>query len=296
MKVLVTGASGMFGRAVRAELIARGYEVVGLCHSRPAPGLVACDLTSAEAVEQLFAQPTFAAVVHLAALRKPDDCDSRPQATRSLNIDATERLAQAAARQGRYFIYISSDYVFDGTEPPYSAAATPRPANFYGSTKLAGEQAVQSAYAAAPGACAILRVPVLYTLTPCDWEESSVTSVIGKVLTAGGTEPLVLDSWAVRYPTLVEDLACVIADMVERQVAGICQWSSNEPFTKYEMGRIIARLAGLPSGNLQPSGAPANGTSPRPKDCHLLRDKLAGLGVKSPDTPFEAAIRQILAR
>lgn len=54
-------------------------------------------------------------------------------------------------------LYISTDYVFDGTSPPYEVDATPNPLNFYGKTKLGGEKAIQGAYADA----IILRVPIL---------------------------------------------------------------------------------------------------------------------------------------
>jgi S-adenosylmethionine synthetase len=66
-------------------------------------------------------------------------------------------LATWAKEHGATLIYISTDYVFDGTSPPYQVDAQPAPLNFYGESKLAGEQAIRDTYPQA----IILRVPIL---------------------------------------------------------------------------------------------------------------------------------------
>lgn len=74
-------------------------------------------------------------------------------------------------------IYISTDYVFDGTAPPYEVDATPNPLQFYGETKLGGEKAIESVYPEA----VILRVPILYGKTEFNGE-SAINILIDVVL------------------------------------------------------------------------------------------------------------------
>lgn len=62
-----------------------------------------------------------------------------------LNVGATSYLAEVCAKSNILFIYISTDYVFDGTKPPYKIDDTPNPLNKYGLTKLGGEQATLKA-------------------------------------------------------------------------------------------------------------------------------------------------------
>jgi S-adenosylmethionine synthetase len=84
-----------------------------------------------------------------------------PQAARELNGVVPATLAQLSVEHGFTLIYISTDYVFDGTSPPYAVDAKPNPLNLYGETKLVGETAILSGYDGKPGQRVVLRVPVL---------------------------------------------------------------------------------------------------------------------------------------
>ena len=81
-------------------------------------------------------------IVHCAAERRPDVVENHPDTASQLNVDASGNLAKEAAAIGAFLIYISSDYVFDGTNPPYREEDIPNPLNLYGKTKLEGEKAV----------------------------------------------------------------------------------------------------------------------------------------------------------
>lgn len=74
-----------------------------------------------------------------------------------LNVETSKQLATFCKLRDIMLIYISTDYVFDGTSPPYEVGDKPNPLQFYGQTKLAGENAIRQVY---PNAV-ILRVPIL---------------------------------------------------------------------------------------------------------------------------------------
>ena len=138
-KVLVTGASGLLGRSVFQKLKSEQWEVLGTSFTRKQDGLISLDLTNSKAVQDciLKYQPNF--IVHCAAEKSPDICQNDPSKTQKINVDATQNLAKLSLENAANLIYISTDYVFDGTNPPYRTNDLTNPINAYGLSKRAGE-------------------------------------------------------------------------------------------------------------------------------------------------------------
>ena len=289
MKITVTGATGMLGRAVMERLKDENdCEVLGFCHSRKADGLKAVDLTDEEATVDALDGFSPDVIIHTAAIRKPDEFAADEDKANRLNVDATRTLAKwVAGHPSSYMIYISSDYVFNGVNAPYFPDSEICPVNAYGVSKAKGEEVCKELAAART---AVLRVPVLYgdveTL-----DESSVTSVFAQVKK---NEKCVMDDWAVRYPTHVANVADVLVKMASKRLAGTFQWSGKEAMTKLDMAFVAADILGVDKNLFAGSGAPANGSEPRPKDCHLDRSALEKEGVSTDDIPFAVAARKIL--
>ncbi|CEG80527.1 hypothetical protein RMATCC62417_14849 [Rhizopus microsporus] len=177
MKVVITGASGLLGRQVVKAF--KDWEVVGTAFSRAKDNLVKLDLTDKDAVETFFNKQQPNVVVHCAAERRPDVAEKDKDGVLLLNVESSKRLAT---------IY----YVFDGTSPPYEIGDKPNPLQFYGQTKLAGENAVRQVY---PNAV-ILRVPILYGETEYNGE-SAVNVLIDVVLTP--QKPVKMDNISYKW-------------------------------------------------------------------------------------------------
>ena len=159
MKVLITGASGLLGRAIKCELEKNiSLEILGLGFSRLKGGLKKVDLTNPQEIDQVISDFKPDIVVHSAAERRPDVVGTKELETEALNVEATENIAKFTDKIGGFLVYISTDYVFDGTSPPYTVDSQPNPLNKYGKTKLEGELKT----AAHCARYAILRVPILY--------------------------------------------------------------------------------------------------------------------------------------
>lgn len=149
--VLVLGASGMLGRAVFKALTQLGHDkcrVVGTGHSRAVElGLEAVDVTDAAALSACLSRHRPRVVINCVAERRPDRVEQDEAHARRLNVELVERLAAAAAaaagEQGFHLVHISTDYVFDGSAPPYAVDAAPNPLNAYGRHKLEAEEAVR---------------------------------------------------------------------------------------------------------------------------------------------------------
>lgn len=289
MKILVTGATGLLGRAVLAELRScSGFDAVGTGFRRASGDVVRLDLLDAPAVRSFLAQERPRAIVHAAAERKPDVSENDPAATRALNVEATQTIADAARSIDAWLVYISTDYVFDGSSPPYRPDSTPNPLNFYGRSKLEGEEVVRRS-----ADHAILRVPILYG--PSESLEESPVTILARILMDG--RETTLDHWAVRYPTHTTDVAVVCRQLLERREAnagfsGTFHWSGDEAMTKFEMARTIAEACGLAGEGLRPDPNPPAG-APRPRNSHLDSTELERLGIGM-RTPFRQAIVPIL--
>ena len=248
-------------------------------------------------------------IVHCAADRQPDSCTQNPEAARRLNVTATSSLARYAASSSIFLIYISTDYVFPGQpgQAPYKSSDKPQPTNIYGQTKLDGEQAVLDA--SKPGQAVILRVPVLYGETePKDADKESAVNVLMDALWKSQNEKVVMDDYAIRYPTNTADVARVCMDVAKlytsvtssespsekkpQDLPQILQFSSEDRMTKYEIVEKFGEIMDLPIDNIerdQESGkAPAKDGTLRPYDCHLSTNELQKLGLDTSTIDFVA--------
>src|SRR5476651_2818379 len=140
-KVALIGASGLLGRAVANELakIAR-WKVVRTAFRHGDTSTITLDIRDECAVRQFIADQAPDAIVVTAAERRPDVCENDPVLARALNVDALGFIASAAREIGSWILSISTDYVFDGTQPPYHPDDAPNPLNAYGRSKLDGER------------------------------------------------------------------------------------------------------------------------------------------------------------
>ena len=141
MKVIVTGAGGLVGRATVASFAARGESVTGLTRDD-------LDISDETAVRDQIDSASPDVVVNCAAWTDVDGCESDQERALRANALGPERLALACRRLGALLITISTDYVFDGTkEGFYTQRDQPNPQSIYAKSKLEGERRPQVAWA-----------------------------------------------------------------------------------------------------------------------------------------------------
>lgn len=290
MKILLTGATGLLGRALRKHLLKMpNVELAAAAYSRAAPPLVKTDLTDTNQVNALFQTVRPDIVIHAAAERRPDIVDSQPDKARALNVVATENIAMACARHAASLLYISTDYVFDGSNPPYFPNSPVNPLNEYGRLKLEGERRIKEI---CPHG-AILRIPLLYG--PVEYlEECSVTELAKKLL---GTTAVKVEHWAQRYPLHVDDVSRAITAITRAMLNftepfPIFLLSGPTPYTKYEMLLEMGRVLGKSTSHIMPDTAPPAG-APRPKDCRMDTSLIESLGYV-PQIEFGDGIKSAL--
>jgi dTDP-4-dehydrorhamnose reductase len=139
MKVLVTGAGGMLGRDVVLAAGNAGHDVIGFGHTE-------FDVTEEATVSAKFELERPDVVINCAAWTDVDGAEEFEQAALKVNGEAAGHVAAAAAAVGASVVYVSSDYVFDGTKgAPYVETDQTAPLSAYGRTKLAGEETTAAA-------------------------------------------------------------------------------------------------------------------------------------------------------
>ncbi|RJE77393.1 NAD(P)-dependent oxidoreductase [Pseudoalteromonas sp. MSK9-3] len=285
-KVMITGATGMLGR-VLVNTLKPTFEVIGTGFSRASDSISKLDLNDQEAIYQFLDTHQPDALIHAAAERKPDVCEQSPEQTLALNVQATQFLAQQCKLRNIRLIFISTDYVFDGTQAPYIENSATNPLNFYGQSKQQAELAVL----ANSELHSVIRVPVLYG-DVTHLAESAVTVIAEQI---NETTPSEHDHWAVRYPTHVEDIALTLKDLLKQpdNLGGIFHISNHQAMSKYDMACIIADHRNYPRSLLTPLPTPSQ-TAQRPYNCALKDTRLAKLGI-SHQRDFSTAIKHILS-
>lgn len=228
MKVLVTGVTGQLGYDVAKELERRHIEYKGV-------GSKDMDLTVPSEVEKVVAAYHPDAVIHCAAYTAVDKAEDEYGRAMDVNAKGTLALAKAAKEIDAKFLYISTDYVFDGTGTvPFTVDAAKEPLNMYGLTKLFGEQAVQMEM-------------IKYFIVRISWVfGKNGNNFIKTMLRLGQSHDeltVVADQWG--SPTYTADLAPLLCDMVETEKYGVYH-ATNEGITNWaEFAAAIMKEANL---------------------------------------------------
>lgn len=226
--MLVTGAAGLLGTEVVAVAPGRGHAVIGL-------GRVRLDVTDREAVDATLEREAPDVVIHCAAYTSVDGAEDEPELALSVNQNATKNVANAALGVGARFVYISTDYVFDGTKgSPYGPGDAPSPLSTYGRTKLAGEIAAAEVTADA----LIVRTSWLYGSA----RRNFVTSMIARA--ARGEALTVVDD-QFGGPSWARHVADAVVGLVERGAQGVWHVADRGACSWADLAREAIRLRKL---------------------------------------------------
>ncbi len=245
MKVLITGANGFLGHYLVGLLLQKGYEVIatGKGNNRLPFGnsekfvYTEMDFTNPFAVNDIFDTYKPEVVVHAGAISKPDECELNQKEALRINTEGTVTMLSNAAKHKCFFIFISTDFVFDGEAGMYTEGDIPNPVNFYGKTKLEAEEAVKRY----EHDWAIVRTVLVYGKPMAG--RSNILTIVKEKLEKGEAYNVVDDQ--VRTPTYVEDLAAGIIAIMEKRACGIYHLSGINILTPYEMACKTADFLGL---------------------------------------------------
>ncbi len=274
MKILVTGANGFLGYYLVRCLLAMKHTVIatgkGECRL-PFTGesnfiYAAMDFTDPFAVHDVFEKFQPETVVHAGAMTKADECEQEQWQAYHVNVEGTVTTLMNAAEQKSFFVFISTDFVFDGEQGMYKEDDPTAPVNYYGKTKLEAEEAVREY----EHDWAIVRTVMVYGKPILS--RSNILNVVKEKLEKGETYNVFDDQ--VRTPTYVEDLAEGITRIIEKKAKGVYHLCGTDILTPYEMACKTAGFLGLDKTLIhRVSAADFSQPAKRPARTGLVIDK-----------------------
>ncbi len=246
MKLLITGASGLYGTKLAKLAIEKNFEIYS-CDVQELPvcgNFVKFDVSNKEVVNEAFKRIKPDAVVHADTLTYVDKCELNKELAWKVNVEGTKNIVEAAKNAGSFVIYISTDYVFSGAKGNYKETDTPGPINYYGLTKLKSEELVKT-----QAEYFIARPSVIYGSTPAAGKVNFALWLI-ETLRKGEHVKIITDQW--NTPTLNTNLAEMTLEVVERKLTGIFHLCGATRVSRFEFAQLIAEEFDLDKNLIDP--------------------------------------------
>jgi len=263
MKLLVTGSAGLVGQQVVHDLAESGDEVYSAYNdSKPQYGIpTQMNLNSTDAIKEIIEKINPDAIIHLGAITDVDLCESNKNLALGINAKATEIISKLAAKQNAFFVYVSTDYVFDGEKGMRKESDSTNPIDFYGKSKLEGEKSVMNL---ASSWC------IARTSTPYGIHKTKKSFPVWVVenLQKNNEINVVVDQFT--SPTYVPNLSRMLIEIAKRQIVGIIHVAGATRISRYELAELVADKLKLDKKLLRPTNMDdMKFAAKRPKDSSL---------------------------
>lgn len=225
-KVLITGANGQLGKELVELFTEKGFEVYGFGRDK-------MDITNQVQVQEIIGAVKPDIVIHSAAHTQVDLAESEPDQAFLINAYGTRNVTVAAEAVGAKLVYVSTDYVFDGTnDEPYNEFSPTSPLGVYGKSKLAGEQFVRDLHSK-------------FFIVRTSWVYGKHGANFVKTMLKLGKERKELSVVADQRgcPTYTLDLANAILELVDTQKYGVYHVSNSGSCSWYEFAKEIFEIS-----------------------------------------------------
>jgi len=273
MRVLITGGSSLLGKHL-AESKPDDITLESTWYTNHITGMHHLDICNKSQVAYIFERTKPDVVIHCAAVGSVDYTENRYDETRQVNVLGTENVLKASQDTKALFVYISTNAVFSGNNPPYSEDDNRNPVNAYGRIKREAENVVKMYRN-----WLIVRPFMLYGYPYPNGRGNWLVTILDK-LSKGQTVQLVDDTYW--QPSLALDVAQVIWRLVQPDIAmGIYNVASDDRMSLYQFGLKVATEWGYDIGLIEPISSSKLGLKAvRPVDTTFKLDKIHELGIK----------------
>jgi dTDP-4-dehydrorhamnose reductase len=274
VRILITGAYGQLGRdladalagsvpdgGVRCALLGPEGPRAGLRHEVLGTDIDTMPVDDRDAVQHTFAAFRPELVLHGGAYTAVDLCETEVDAAYAVNAIGTRHVAEAAASHGAHMVYVSTDYVFDGTGTrPYRESDAPCPTSVYGMSKLAGERECR------PGST------IVRTSWLCGAHGKNIVRTVLRLAEGDGDLTFVDDQQG--SPTFTADLAPAIVTLGLDRRPGIFHVTNTGVTTWCGFAKAILGAAGADPERVKPIRT-ADRDDPAPRPAYSVLDNMA---------------------
>lgn len=281
-QILGTGLSGLVGSRI-IELLSSQFEFADLSYD------TGVDITNLETVLAKVGQSQANWILHLAAKADVDGCEKDKVLGElgpawQINVGGTQNIVAAAQKYNKRVIYISTDFVFDGTQESYSETDTPNPLNWYGQTKYEGEKIVLS-----NRLNTVMRIAYPYR-AQCPTKQDFVHSILFQ-FNQQKPVPGVTDH--IVTPTFIDDIAAAVTTVIEKNASGLYHVTGSTSITPFAAAQEIAHVFELKQAQIQATTRAAyyRGRANRPFKLAIKNAKIAALGVDM--KPFNQGLLEV---
>ncbi len=272
MKILICGASGLIGSNMLRICLENDWEVLGTYYSHELPGLLVLDTLNMDD-EDIRKVEVFDpdVIVHCGALTHVDYCEDHIEESYQKTVQSTINLVGLSNQIGCKFVYLSTDYVFDGVSGPYIESDPLNPLSVYGRHKLEAELYVQEKVPSH----IIARVTNVYGTE--DRNKNFVSRILNLALSDADIKlSLPRDQYAT--PTNARDISRAIYHLLEGGYNGVYHLSGLEYMNRVDLAlEVMKYFPGRKYSLESMATADMNQKAPRPLRAGLLRIKFSNL-------------------
>lgn len=269
MRIMIVGCTGMLGTSIM--LAETSHQLFGTyVGEKPrSKKTYEMDITNPTQVIKIVEKTKPDAIINTAAITSVDLCEEKPDLARNLHIEGTRNLVDIARKKDLYFLYISTDSVFDGNRGNYTEQDDVSPLNVYAQTKYEGELEALAYDNASVARTNIYGLNWLPKESIAEWILHSLQQ----------KKEITLFEDVSFTPILTNFFAEILLKMIENKVTGLFHVAGTESITKLDFGLKIASIYGLPSDCIKPiSISRFNFKAPRPLnptlDCTKIQETL----------------------
>ena len=267
MKILIIGCSGILGSKL-FFLFQKTYDDLFGTYNKSYvdnPQNFSLDITKKQNVEKIFLKIKPDIVIQTAAFTDVDGCENDKQRAFGVNVNGTKNIVESCQHHQAKMIYISTDYIFSGMQGCYSEDDDVNPVNYYGESKLLGEQEVSEKLTE----YIIARTAVLYGANQKDF-------VNWVIYNLSNNQSIKIVTDQIISPTLNNDIAEQLLALISANVTGIFHTAGGECISRYDFALKIADFFQYDKKLIHPiQMSDLEWIAPRPKNSSLNITKIS---------------------